>query len=806
LIRDITDQKAAEAEIKYSNMMSDSALELTTAGYWRIDYADPDFYTSSERAAGIFGEAPKADWRYHLNDEWLSRITAADPKAAAETATKYGEALDGKTPFYDVIYPYKRPSDGKVIWVRAIGKIERDAGGKPRFMYGVTQDITHVKKAEAELEQARETAEAATRAKGEFLAAMSHEIRTPMNGVTGMADLLVQTELSDEQRHMVRTIRESGNALITVINDILDFSKIEAGKMDLESVTMSIADAVEGVASTLTPSAAKKGVRVQVFVDPALPGAVYGDPTRLRQILFNLGGNAVKFSGGKDVEIRAGLAGKTPGEIGGKQIRLRFDVIDRGIGISKENQAKLFQAFSQAESSTTRRYGGTGLGLAICKRLTELMGGIVGVDSREGHGSTFWVELPFEVAEGVKTGQKERDLHGLHVLLVGSEAPRAGAIDAYLRHWGAEVSTAADATAAAAALKGKAGKIDSVMVDLGLDNDRQAAFLAAIRKGTTGATPIILLQDYQNRGARIQGKDVVTIDANPLVRYRVISAVAVAAGRASPEIKSEDDAAKIPHAKAPTADEARARGQLILLAEDNLTNQDVIRRQLSMLGYTCELANNGAEALEAYKTGRYALLLTDCHMPEMDGYDLTGAIRSLESGKGVRLPIIAVTANALQGEAERCIKAGMDDYVSKPIAMPALVGALKKWMPQPRDDAPKAKPAGRRRPPAIDERAIKDTFGDDPATFKEIMQSFVGPSQTIIEEILAAQGQRTAAGVKDAAHKLKSSARSVGANVLADVCVALETAGKATDWTTIDALAPKAQDEFREVEEFISKL
>jgi PAS domain S-box-containing protein len=798
LVRDITAQKAAAAQIKYSNMMSDSALELTTAGYWRIDYADPDYYISSERASAIFGEYPKADWRYHMNDEWMSRIVVADPKAAEATAKNYNDALDGKVPFYDVIYPYKRPVDDKVIWIHAIGKVERDGSGKPRFMYGVTQDITLVKEAETQLEHAKQAAEFATKAKSDFLASMSHEIRTPMNGITGMADLLAQTNLDDDQRHMIRTIRESGNALITVINDILDFSKIEAGKMDLENVTMSIVDAVEGAASTLTPNATKKGIRVQVFVDPKLPTTVHGDPTRLRQILFNLGGNAVKFSEGKDIQIRVEFAGKSDTA----RTWLRFSVIDHGIGISRENRSKLFQAFSQAESSTTRRFGGTGLGLAICKRLTEMMGGVIGVDSEEGRGSTFWVELPFQTAEDVKSGQTERDLRGLHVLLVGSESPRAEAITSYLSHWGAEISRAADAATAAAVITGNAGtKIDSVMVDLGLDSDRQESAIAAIRKAAVGNVPIILLQDYQNRGARIQDKDVVTVDANPLVRYRVISAVAVAAGRASPEIKSEDDAVKIQRVKAPTADDAHARGQLILLAEDNLTNQDVIRRQLNLLGYTCELADNGVQALKAYKTGRYALLLTDCHMPEMDGYELTGAIRNMESGSGMRLPIIAVTANALQGEAERCLAAGMDDYVSKPIAMPVLIAALRKWMPPPReDDTPQ------RDKPAVDERAIKDTFGDDAATFKEILLSFVGPSQDIIAEIAAALKQRTASGVKDAAHKLKSSARSIGAHVLADICVALEAAGKTGDWATIDALAPKAREEFTEVELFINKL
>jgi PAS domain S-box-containing protein len=682
------------------------------------------------------------------------------------------------------------------------------------IVVALMRDVTAQKLAEKEVRAARDAAEAATKAKSEFLASMSHEIRTPMNGVTGMAELLSQTRLDEDQQHMVRTIRESGNALITVINDILDFSKIEAGKLSLERVTMSLGDAVEGVAATLTPNATKKGMRIHVFVDPSLPSHVRGDPTRLRQVLFNLGGNAVKFSNGKDVEMRA----EPMQHAGDGKIWVRFRVIDNGIGISKENQAKLFEAFTQAESSTTRRFGGTGLGLAICKRLAEMKGGTISVESVEGRGSTFTVEFPFHVAEDVPTGRKERDLHGLHVLLVGSIAPREATIEAYIRDRGGAVTVVPTLDAAIAAVAADRSKFDSVMLDLGLDAGQQQKAVAALRQAGVAPAVMILLQDYQYRTARIAEPDMVTVDANPLLYYRLVSAVAVAAGRASPQIKNELDAAKLKPVKAPTADEAASMGQLILLAEDNPTNQDVIRRQLHLLGRACEIAGNGQEALDAYGSGRYGLILTDCHMPVMDGYELTGRIRGLEQDSGRRIPIIAVTANALQGEAERCIAAGMDDYVSKPIAMPALIAVLEKWLPAPKAaatpapapaPAPAAAPAssnGADTAEAVDARAIKDMFGDDPTTFKEILTSFLEPSRQIVAEIEAAHRKRDAVEVRGSAHKLKSSARSIGAHALADLMVALEAAGKAQDWAKIDALAPTARAEFLKVEHYIAAL
>jgi CheY-like chemotaxis protein len=349
-----------------------------------------------------------------------------------------------------------------------------------------------------------------------------------------------------------------------------------------------------------------------------------------------------------------------------------------------------------------------------------MKGGVISIESAEGYGSTFTVDFPFHIAEDVPTSRKERDLHGLHVLVVGSVPPRSEAIDAYIRDRGGDVTAMPTLDAVIAAVTDDRSKFDSVMLDFGLDAQRQQQAVAALRQAGVAPAVMILLQDYQHRSARIAEEDVVTVDANPLLYYRLVSAVAVAAGRASPQIKNELDAAKLKPVKPPTPDEAAALGQLILLAEDNPTNQDVIRRQLNLLGRACEIVDNGQEALDAYGRGRYALILTDCHMPVMDGYELTGRIRGLEQDSGGHIPIVAVTANALQGEAERCIAAGMDDYVSKPIAMPALIATLEKWLPAPRTAAapvPVTAPAstnGAGTSGAVDARAIKDMFGDDP--------------------------------------------------------------------------------------------
>ena len=682
-------------------------------------------------------------------------------------------------------------------------------------------------------EQMRETAEEATKAKSSFLAAMSHEIRTPMNGVVGMIDLLRQTKMDRDQSQMMRTVRDSAFSLLQIINDILDFSKIEAGKMDIESIPVSVRDAVEGVCETLAPNAAEKDLMVLTFVDPNIPEWVIGDQVRLRQILFNIGGNAIKFTQnepGKQgkVMIRAELASDGNAE----RTVVRYSVSDNGIGIPEEAQEKLFEAFTQAESSTTRRFGGTGLGLSICVRLADLMEGEITVDSEPGEGSTFTVTIPHHRSDKASTLSDGKDLSGVRILLATAIEESADFLSRYVGHWGGEIEAVPDlgAVQSVAQKAASAGRrFDAIALDADWTPVEKKDLRQQLRDdaGLAGSK-YIFLEKGRRKSARQADEDTVTVDAAPTHRAAFLSAVAVTVGRASPEIKAEEVTVDIRGGKAPSIDEAARMGQLILVAEDNLTNQDVIRRQLNLLGYAAELFEDGEKALEAWKKKKYAILLSDCHMPNMDGFGLTAAIREATDVTDARFPIVAITANALQGEADRCLAAGMDDYLSKPLEMSQLKATLKKWMPvsamaiepEPEEvDTPPAKAdlsvaeevvaepaAAASDSSAIDPSALKSVFGDDEETFKEILRDFVDPAASNIEEIDAAFASRSADGVAKAAHKLKSSSRSVGANDLADLCLALETAGKAEDWNTIDEAAPHLAGVMQDVADYIMAL
>ncbi|HEU0234330.1 MAG TPA: PAS domain S-box protein [Gallionella sp.] len=662
----------------------------------------------------------------------------------------------------------------------------------------------------ADLEQARLDAEQANRAKSVFLATMSHEIRTPMNGVIGMIDVLQQSSLKGYQVEMVDLIRESAIFLLTLIDDILDFSKIEAGRLEIEHAPMQLADTVEKACGMLDRLASRKKVYLTLFIDPAIPEKVLGDTVRLRQVLVNLASNAIKFSSGQDrpgrVSVRAmlsrnGLAGRSP-----EQVTVEFQVTDNGIGMDKETLARLFTAFTQADASTTRRFGGTGLGLAISCRLVELMDGEIAVQSEPGKGSSFTVRLPFAwLPENAVSGEAPSEVAGLSCLMVDGTDNLAEELAAYLTHGGAAVERVADLAAA----RERAGALPPGLwlwiAAAGEEQPSPDNLRAAARTRPEQDIRFVVIGRGQRRKPRVVAPDLVMLDGNILKRRTFLKAVAIAAGRVQEEVEMPISDRSAMAVKLPSREEARQQGRLILVAEDNETNQKVILRQLALLGLVADIADNGWLALERWRSGDYALLLSDLHMPEMDGCELTAAIRAAE-GESRHIPVIALTANALHGEAERCREAGMDDYLSKPVRLADLQAMLEKWLPAAAESAP-LEPMPELHATAsvpVDVNVLKALIGDDEAMVGEFLHDFRLSAARIAVELrtACAAGQAAAAGAQ--AHKLKSSARSVGALALGELCAQMEQAGKAGDTETLAALLPRFEQELLGVEGFIA--
>lgn len=661
----------------------------------------------------------------------------------------------------------------------------------------------------AELAAARDDAEKATKAKAEFLATMSHEIRTPMNGVIGMIDLLKQTRMTRDQGEMVETVRTSAYALLTIINDILDFSKIEAGKLNLEAAPMSICDVVEGVTETLAPNAQKKDLEIFSYVDPDIPTAVLGDSVRLRQVLFNLAGNAVKFTEEGRITIRAD---RMPGS-SVNSAAVRFQVIDTGIGISDEAKRTLFQAFTQAESSTTRRYGGTGLGLTISQRIIEIMDGSISVESELGAGSCFTVTLEFPITHDHQIKHESYDFTDINVLLgVGDPMLQEG-LSKYLTHSGARVTVQAEVEMLEPQISA-AASTDMPYATLFMENVGFRQRTDVVRRIQSAAdcsgTNFVLHVDHRLDEREDLDNTVYTV-LNPIKRGAFLRSIAASVGLASPDIEfDENDEPIVDEVNVPTIDQAEADGQLILLAEDNTTNQKVIVRQLNNLGYAVVVANDGEEALVKLGEREFAILLTDCHMPNLDGFGLTKRVREREDEKSLpRLPIVAITASALTEEVELCYDAGMDGFLSKPVELVKLRNTLKKWMPlSAAAEAPvnqaATKPANGTGP--IDLTFLQELFGDQEEAILEVLRDFVEPSRECEKEVEKAISDKSLKGVAAGTHKLKSAARSIGAGNVADICEKMETASKAGEWKPVETLAPELTQELGQVVRYIDQL
>ena len=519
----------------------------------------------------------------------------------------------------------------------------------------------------ADLELARDEAHAAVHAKSEFLAMMSHEIRTPLNAVIGMTGLLMDSGLSSKQREMARTVRVSGNQLLTLINDVLDFSKIEAGELRFEQTEFDVAAAVEDAVELFAAPARARGLALASFIAENVPERVVGDPARIRQILLNLLSNAVKFTRQGHIVARAGLISSDGGEV-----VLRFEVEDTGPGLSKEHSERLFEPFTQADSSTTRRHGGTGLGLAICRRLVELMGGEIRADAEVGRGCTlrFTVRVAYS-DEGQTLAARYARLFEKTVLVVSARRTDRDAVAHVMRVARVNVWIASDASEAEALLKAAVNRgeaVDLMVVDRRLPDGNPEVVVPRLR--AVLAAPCLVLGSAVTEEIRnIDG--VYAALSRPARRHTLLQAVSHALGITRPERPPT-------HLSMPTVVDAR-----VLVVEDNPVNQTVAQMCIEKLGYRVDVVANGIEALDALARIPYDAVLMDCQMPEMDGYEATRELRRREAGEARHTPIIAMTASVLQADRERCQRAGMDDFVSKPVDLDALDDLLTRWIARP---------------------------------------------------------------------------------------------------------------------------
>ncbi|QNH18639.1 sensor histidine kinase [Xanthomonas sp. SS] len=710
----------------------------------------------------------------------------------------------------------------------ALAESERDA---------LQRDVHLRERLERELVQAKQAAEAAAMAKGEFLATMSHEIRTPLNGIIPMLELIARGQLGTEQREMLRAANDSSLQLLRIVDDILDYSKLEANRLELEITSFNLRDLLDGVLQLMQRSAEAKGLRVSLQLDPAVRLPVRGDPVRLRQVLSNLIGNAIKFTARGSVELRVRRLGETPA-----QHLLRLEVRDTGIGISAEQQERLFRSFTQADASTTRLYGGTGLGLAICKRIVDLMGGRIGVESGSDQGATFWFEIPLLKVIG-DLPQLQGGLPRLHALLVGADLRLYQRLKALLPNWGVQLSKVDSTQEALERLRAAGPALppyDLVIGDLdGLRQSARALQRAVGRLPAPHGVRLIWLYGEVEIPDEIRAHGaLLSRQAADLDLRGMLALAPAAAPAASVGLASADDALYPAHAAEPTPTSASATepeldtaagpasppaDYRLLLVEDNPVNLLVAQKLLDVLGYRSDSATDGAAALARLDAQPYDLVLMDCQMPVLDGYAATRQWRQSEAAAGrPRLPIVAMTANAMAGDRQRCLEAGMDDYLSKPVNRELLAECLQRWLPHHAANAmpvnaaladvalsadaeeaaaenaaaptptaavaatPAASVAGTApmlppTPLPVLDIAVLDELRElaGSATTAQIVELFLDDAPQLIQRLEQAAAIPQLDPLRDAAHTLKSSAANVGALALSAAAARIEAGVRA---------------------------
>jgi PAS domain S-box-containing protein len=682
---------------------------------------------------------------------------------------------------------------GETKWVEVFSRLYLSDDKEILGIYGMMMDISDRKRAEEELIKTKEIAEEASRAKSEFLAVMSHEIRTPMNGVLGMTGLLLETNLTPEQREYVETIRVSGDTLLTIINDILDFSKIESGKMELEEAPFEIKDCVEDTLQLLAPEAIKKRLDLLHLIEPDVPDYIIGDVTRLRQILYNLVSNAIKFTEQGEVFVSVKLKEKK-----GDNILIEFAVKDTGIGIPKDKHSTIFQHFSQVDSSTTRKYGGTGLGLAICKRLVNLMGGEIWLESEVGFGSTFYFTIKSKIPKvqlpKVIVKSTQQILANKRVLLVDDNKTNLYILALQCKNWGLLPRSTVNPREALEWIK-NGDPFDFAIVDMLMPEMDGIELTRSIRQYKNKyQLPVIMLSS-----AGIDERDKETYDtlfnafaAKPIKQSQLYELMVSIFAETSDlqTIKSKSEQPEPPVKAEKLVFNYPVK---ILVAEDNAINQKLIVKILNQLGYRPDVASNGLEVIDHLNKQRYDIIFMDVQMPEMDGLEATKYI--LQYWKNSERPIIiAMTANVMHGDKERCLNAGMDDYISKPIISNDVRNIIVKWYDKikQRDfgTKQKVKTAVMLEPDVV--FGLKEL--DNSEDFKQVIELYLEIAPQLINEIKNATSRNDFVSLKKAAQNLRRASLNIGAKRLAEICLRVENLNGSKPPEEVDALVKRLQD------------
>lgn len=816
IAHDVTKVLSTESALKDSEHRFEALLDMAPNAIIIAD-VEGQIQLVNRQAENLFGRdsatlqalkvgdlIPEENWQ-ELRDERIEFLRSPNTRVLGADREMFGIKGNGsKFPIEVAMSPVESGSQSMIMC------IVRDITKQVQAMSALEESTTQlqllnreleeerqglerrVNKRTEELNQARQRAEEANKAKSSFLATMSHEIRTPMNGVIGTIDVLRQSSLKPRQLDQVEIIKDSAYSLLTVIDDILDFSKIEAGKIELEAEPVVISYLTESICNAMLSIARKKQVGLRFYLDPHLPNAIVSDAVRLRQIVINLVGNALKFSGSTT------RMGHVDARFERQDDMLRIRVIDNGIGMSDSAIATVFEPFSQADTSTTRRFGGTGLGLPITKRIVEMLGGSLSIDSEEGLGSTFTVTIPMVEVEREESASPAGQLETIHCRLLCPRSEESKDWQTYLQFAGAslEVVESVDQLL----VKPSNGKVVAIAVE---SDAELASYQGLLAASPESFQRLVIVRPLLHHRVEVIDETTTLVNLNPSTGTCFHDVLAAISGDVAHLEDSETESTET--RKQITREEAEMQGRMILVAEDNDINQKVIKNQLDLLGYAYDVAGNGQEALELWSERHYSLLLTDLHMPIIDGYELTAAIRRQENKGRKQLPIVAFTANATKGERNLCIESGMNDYLPKPVPLESLQDKLEKWACQALDEkplpgleagapdlagpesdsqneAPQRQTAnGSTELSTLDVNVLKKLVGDDESLIESFLTEYRQSAENAAVQIEEAYKGGQWRQVGELAHALKSSSRSVGALALGEICAELESAGKNDD-------------------------